>query len=211
MNLPSTLAALDQLIADTPDTEPVVATLPPRDFPEISGVPVRYRSEWEMPEDESWIFKFERISARIRDGGMAILVGPRGTGKTRIAVESMRMSPKYLHSMRYTTAMGLFLEIRATWAKHNATGVTEADVINEYAEASVLCIDEVQERGHTEWEDRLLTHIIDRRYGAMLPTVIIANLLESALLECLGDSIISRVQETGGLIRMEGASHRKQS
>ena len=73
---------------------------------------------------------------------------------------------------------------------------------------SMLILDEVQERGNTAWEDRILTHILDRRYGAMVPTIIIANLTESALVECLGDSIISRLTETGGVIEIDGPSHR---
>lgn len=205
---------IDDRFAKMLESAPDEATEQPaglsRTFPKATGVPERYRELWPLPTNKEWLAKHDRIGSRILAGGMAVLVGPRGTGKTRIAIEAMRSTEQPLFPMRYTTAMGVFLDIRATWTKGGRGTATEADVIDDYATRPILCIDEIQERGHTEWEDRLLTHIIDRRYGAMLPTIIIANLLEPALPECLGPSIYSRIQETGGVIRMEGMSHRVQ-
>ncbi len=141
---------------------------------------------------------------RIRDGGIIALIGPRGTGKTRLAAEAMRdFAREHGH---YTTAMGLFLRIRASYARNNDE--SEKEIVTHMTKTRLLVLDEVQERGNTAWEDRLLTHILDSRYGAMAPTIIIANLTESALADCMGDSIISRLEETGGIIEISGPSHR---
>jgi DNA replication protein DnaC len=72
----------------------------------------------------------------------------------------------------------------------------------------MLVIDEAQERGGTPWEDRILNHIIDRRYAAMIPTIIIANAKPDALVASLGESIADRMRETGGIIEITGTSHR---
>jgi len=204
----------ERLLANAADEhEPTTPTqpTPSRAFPKATGVPERYREVWPFPDDAAWRAKLDRIVGRIKSGGIAVLVGPRGTGKTRIAVEAMRAATTNLFPLRYTSAMGLFLDIRATWGKSGRGTTTEAEVIEDHASRPILCIDEIQERGHTEWEDRLLTHVIDRRYGEMRPTILIANLVESALPECLGPSIYSRIQETGGVIRMDGTSHRVQA
>ena len=82
-------------------------------------------------------------------------------------------------------------------------------MLQELARARILVLDEIQERGNTEWEDRVLTHLIDKRYGAMLPTILIANLKPNELKERLGPSIIDRMHEGGGLLEIAGQSHRK--
>lgn len=150
---------------------------------------------------------FTKIMNKSEEGGIIALIGHRGTGKTRLAAEAMRnLAPE---KGLYATAMGLFLRLRASYGK--ASKESEDEIVREMARTPLLILDEVQERGNTAWEDRILTHILDRRYGAMMPTIIIANLTEAALVDCLGESIISRLSETGGIIEITGPSHRVQS
>jgi hypothetical protein len=177
----------------------------PRDISPNTKMPKRYRPEWERPADATWTINFNKIMRSASDGGISALIGPRGTGKTRMAAEIMR--DRCLLTGHYTTAMGLFIRIRASFGK--ASKETEELIVHELATATLLVIDEVQERGNTPWEDRLLTHILDRRYGAMLPTILIANLSEADLMTCLGDSIISRLEECGGVLEIKGPSHRQ--
>lgn len=178
-----------------------------RDIAPRTEVPKRYRAEWLRPQlDPVWMGHFAKVMQKSEDGGIIALIGPRGTGKTRLAAEAMRnLAPD---KGSYTTAMGLFLRIRASFGKN--TKESEDDIVKEMATSKLLILDEVQERGNTAWEDRILTHILDRRYGAMAPTIIIANLTEAALVDCLGDSIISRLTETGGILEIDGPSHRTQ-
>lgn len=201
---------LTALIEAAPDAPaPIAGTASAaRDISPKTEIPKRYRAEWQRPQlDPVWMGNFSKVMAKIEDGGIVALIGPRGTGKTRLAVESARnLSPDSAH---YTTAMGLFLRIRASFGKSSKE--SEDDIVSAMSKAPLLILDEVQERGNTAWEDRLLTHILDRRYGAMAPTIVIANLTESALVECLGDSIISRLTETGGILEIDGPSHRIQS
>ena len=53
--------------------------------------------------------------------------------------------------------------------------------MDELATTKLLIIDEVQERAESGFENRLLTHLIDARYAAMRPTIIIANLAKREL------------------------------
>lgn len=175
-----------------------------RSISHTTDLPKRYRAEWNRPMDAVWMDHFRKVTGTVETGGIIALIGPRGTGKTRLAAESIRNhSPE---KAIYTTAMGLFLRIRASFGKSSKE--SEDQIVSELSRCPLLVLDEVQERGNTPWEDRLLTHILDRRYGAMSPTILIANLTLSALVDCLGDSITSRLNETGGILQIDGPSFR---
>jgi len=202
----SVMADWDRMIADAPEAPQALPYASPtaRSIEFGTGMPKRYREGWNRPTDAIWLDYFKRTLAKVESGGIIALIGNRGTGKTRIAAEVVRnYSPD---KATYTTAMGLFLRIRASFGKKG--GETEEQIVKEMAQSALLVIDEIQERGNTAWEDRLLTHILDKRYGAMTPTIIIANLAASGLTECLGASIVSRINETGGIVTITGKSHR---
>lgn len=195
------------LIAAAPEApEPIKGpAFAARDISPRTQLPKRYRAEWQRPQmDPVWMGHFAKIMQKCEDGGIIALIGPRGTGKTRFAAEAMRNYSPEIGT--YTTAMGLFLRIRASFGKSSSE--SEDDIVSEMAKTRLLILDEIQERGNSAWEDRILTHILDRRYGAMAPTIVIANLTEAALVDCLGDSIISRLTETGGILEINGPSHR---
>ena len=196
----------ESLIEAAPDTPESISTAAPapRNVASATGLPLRYRPEWPRPTDATWSDRFGKVMARVAEGGMIALIGPRGTGKTRIAAEAMRNYCPDRGS--YTTAVGVFLRIRDTFGRK--VGEREGDIVRELIAAPLLILDELQERGGTPWEDKVLTHVMDARYGAMRPTIVIANLTESALIEHLGDSIVSRLTETGGVMEITGPSHR---
>jgi hypothetical protein len=66
-------------------------------------------------------------------------------------------------------------------------------------------IDECQERGETDWENRLLTYIVDKRYAQLRDTVLISNQTKDQFCKSMGSSIISRMQETGGSLNAHGS------
>ncbi|BCU77989.1 ATP-binding protein [Luteolibacter sp. LG18] len=211
-SLDALTARLEAMVAAAPEREeptmPAVAG-PPSGASHVristgTGMPARYREPWELPREPEWRERFLRVRERVRGKGLLALIGPRGTGKTRMAAEAMRRYSPDLGC--YTTAMGFFLRLRASFSKTAAE--TEAEIVKELAGAPLLVLDEIQERSDSAWEDRMLTHLLDARYGAMRPTIVIANLTQEGLIECLGDSICSRLMETGGVLELAGPSHR---
>ena len=58
--------------------------------------------------------------------------------------------------------MTVFLELQACFASPDKAAL---DVVEAHRKPKLLVIDEFQERGETEWENRQLNHIIDLRYG----------------------------------------------
>jgi DNA replication protein DnaC len=169
---------------------------------EKTGFPDRYRGPWPRPTDSVWQAHYRKISDAVASGGIVGLIGNRGCGKTRAAAEIAKDFPG---TTLYATAMGLFLRIKDSF---DGKAASEARTIDEIAAVKLLVIDELQERNHTEWEARVLTHIIDRRYGSEAPTIIIANLTLPQLEADAGASISSRMAECGGVVDMSGHDHR---
>ena len=131
---------------------------------------------------------------RSNQGAQLIVIGDRWTGKTVMATWWAQM----LGFGLYTKAFDLFASVRRTY--HEDSKVREHEVLERFRKADFLVIDEAQERKESEWENTLLTNLIDKRYDALKPTVIIANLKQDALDAALGPSIVRRVAETGGII-----------
>ena len=172
-----------------------------------SGIPARHRN---IPPSElrgaPWLGLKSKIEARLGDGIIVALVGRRGTGKTQLAVEVAKVAAMAGKRPLYSTAMEFFISIKECYRE---AGGSERKVIETYSTPALLVLDEVQERGETLWEDRLLTHLVDRRYQAQKDTILISNQTQEAFRESIGDSISSRIIETGGVVVCNWDSYRK--
>lgn len=158
------------------------------------------RPEYQPPAGSAPLF------ARLGTGLIAAVVGNRGTGKTCLAAALVRASARRGASVRYAKAMDIFLTVRASFRADSKT--SELTALAAFIQPQLLVIDEMQERGETKWEDRLLNYVIDKRYDAQRDTILIANLTELQLATQLGASIASRIDEAGGVIECAGESFR---
>lgn len=175
---------------------------------ERSGIPVRHTQQAcaglnEIPE---WAKVRDRIRDDMGKGFLYILCGTRGPGKTQIAQQAISHSCIALREARYVRAMDIFLAVRATYKK--SADDSEGEVVHRFRAPKLLVIDEVQERGETKWEDRVLTNLIDKRYGDANDTLLVANLSPATLKESLGPSVYDRLRETGGIIECSWSSFR---
>lgn len=133
---------------------------------------------------------------RLGQGGIHAFCGPRGTGKTQMAVELIRafIREKQRESL-YQTVMDFFMALKQTY---NSKGESsEQIVISRLARPSLLILDEFHERSETEWENMMFTHLIDRRYRTMRDTIIISNQTPEMFSQSVGHSVIDRIVETG--------------
>jgi DNA replication protein DnaC len=145
---------------------------------------------------------------------MACLLGPRGTGKTQMATNiarsfiEARLDAGKADDMPvvYVRAMELFGALREAFRKGSEQ--TEVSALKRFRKVPLLIIDEIQERGETEFEDRMLVLLIDQRYGDVVPTVLLSNLTRAELGASLGRSIVSRIQETGTVLECNWPSFR---
>ncbi len=173
-------------------------------------LPVRHMTRNEsLDRSGPWLEVYERILGQVGSGFLFTLIGGRGTGKTQLAVELALRAIDQNRTARYTTALEMFFATRAGFKD----GKTELAGLRQFMAPSFLIVDEVCDRGDTAFEDRILTLLIDRRYRDMKDTILCANEMDdgtdwSPLRQSLGRSIVSRMAETGEVVRCEWSSFR---
>ncbi|MBU4200743.1 MAG: ATP-binding protein [Verrucomicrobia bacterium] len=166
-------------------------------------IPKRYLAPARR-DNKAWTSKLDQLQAKIGTGMLIGLLGTRGEGKTMLAIELIKAACQSGKSGIYVTAMEVFMAIKAGYN----TGTDEGHVLMPFKIAAVLVIDEAQERGATPWEDRLLTHLVDNRYANMRDTIIVSNQKPADFGASMGSSIMSRMQETGGIVACDWPSFR---
>lgn len=159
------------------------------------------RGPLKWPREDLYMTSLEILG----DGGMVVLLGKRGTGKTQMAaclaaacamVRGLR--PFYLRLSDYFGAI-----------KRTFDGTETRDPRVRCRCAPFLVLDECQERYESAFEDLELTRLIDARYGNRLATVLIANLKPEELGNGLGPSVVSRIQECGVVVECNWSSFRE--
>lgn len=163
------------------------------------------RTEFD-PDAEEWGCVLAMLQDKLGTGFLFALIGGRGPGKTQIGVELMKATTQALKSALYCTAMDFFIDVRGSYRGDSKQ--SELRIINDYVIPRFLVIDEMSERGESGWEDRLLTHMINKRYNAQKDTLLISNQTLAEFRESIGKSIVSRLNETGGIIECNWKSFR---
>ena len=188
----------------------------------LKGFPKRYESAPPAVGD-GWQAHYRQGLATVDSGGIVVMYGAHGTGKTRMSWEIARKcTPQDAHIATpgigwsqsrkerpaiYTTAVGLFLEIRDTFRADSE--FSEMQVVKKYTDAGLLVIDEVQERGETDFENKKLTTIIDARYAYERPTILITNYSREKLAATLSPAVLDRIRENGCGLHFDWTSFRK--
>ncbi len=170
------------------------------------NAPTRHLQDKEMDRIGPWGAHETKLSKMLGTGFIVALVGGRGSGKTQMAVALMKMTTEQLRTAYYNTLTGLFLKIKATFK--GDVKETEDDLIRRMAQPDFLVLDEVGRRSDSDWENRMIYELIDRRYCNMKDTLLIANQSKQQFLEAIGESFASRMQETGGIIECNWQSYR---
>ena len=189
----------------------------------LKGFPKRYENASPVSGDE-WLAHYRQGLATVDSGGIVVMYGAHGTGKTRMAWEIARKcTPRDTHiaipsigwsqskkerPAIYTTAVGLFLEIRDTFRAESE--FSEMQVVKKYTDAGLLVIDEFQERGETDFENKKITTIIDARYAHERPTILITNYTREKLASTLSPAVLDRIRENGCGLYFSWTSYRKQ-
>jgi DNA replication protein DnaC len=232
--LKESIAKLDAMIESAPSYEddfPVDEPLPSIEPPAqrcnhpLIDFPDRHSRDIELVGTE-WHAAFAKAIQIAQDGGIIIAWGKRGTGKTQIAYMVAKRGifhdpyypiakkdgftmPQHARPCIYTKAMDIFIDLKNGFGRPNEP--SEKQILTKLIDAAFLVIDEAHVRGETKYEDDKLTHLIDKRYDAMRPTMLITNLTNKDFAAQLSPSILSRIAEIGGGIECNWQSYRKQT
>jgi DNA replication protein DnaC len=140
-------------------------------------------------------------------GSSLILCGHTGTGKTHLAASIAVSVIKQGKSALYTTIGRMFRTVKDTYRK--SSEMTEQAAIDTYAIPDLLVIDEVGVQYGSDTERMILFDVVNARYEALKPTILVSNLAMAALAEYVGDRVIDRMKENGGkIVIFDWKSHR---
>jgi DNA replication protein DnaC len=149
-------------------------------------------------------------------GRCLVFLGKVGTGKTHLGCGIARAVAQDGWGSRYTTVRDLIRKLRASWENRPISTVcgqsfpeSESEVLRKFSNDSLLILDEVGVQSGSDLEVTQLTEVLDLRYRALRPTVIISNCTKDELKRYLGDRTVDLLRENGGkVVTFEWPSHR---
>lgn len=177
-----------------------------------AGFPDRHagKVDWFLGETDmdhpEWKAKLGLVLQVVAKGGIVGLIGLWGVGKTQLGACVGRKVCLEGGTVRYFKAHRLFVELRGAF---NKTDVDEASILDRLTGYNLLVIDDAHQRGHTDYEDRMLHHILDCRYDRERPTILISNEEPEVFCESIGSAVVDRMEEAGALLKCDWGSFRR--
>ena len=172
-----------------------------------SGVPERYWEESLDTYDVSFGFaeqlaavkKFVRSETK---GGVLILCGDSGTGKTHLGCGAIReIGGMYVTMQRLLFLVDSTMSYRAK--------ETKMDVLERLCRtAGVLVLDEIGRGIREDAMKELAGYLIGERYAGLRKVILISNLVKPELVRWLGIAVSDRLNETCTFVEFSGQSYR---
>lgn len=154
-------------------------------------------------KSEQWTTWYMLMKGHMPYGGLYGFIGKRGTGKTQMAVSLIghvfyNMKDEKCLYYKYADLMEL---LRADGRAH--------DFYTKLLNAKALVIDACEVRKQSGYEFRELNRLADKRYDMYgKTTILISNDQRGEFEKFLGASIVSRMNEIGGIMEFKGESFR---
>jgi DNA replication protein DnaC len=140
-------------------------------------------------------------------GKCLIFCGDVGTGKTHLAIGIAHAVLEQGRQAVFTSVIRAVRSVKETYAK--GAGRTEAQALRDLVEPDLLILDEVGVQFGSDTEKLILFEVINGRYEASRPTIVISNLAVDALEAYLGTRSFDRLREGGGrLVVFDWTSYR---
>lgn len=178
----------------------------------LSDMPKRFADStfesYELSEDPSVRRTQGKLIEALKRGVPVVMYGNNGTGKTRLAFASYRHQVEQGKNAFYMTASEFFDRVKAAFGDKGMTSVIRGYVGYDY-----LIIDEVDKSYGSPTEFIALSRLVDYRYLALKPTVLIANAdnkkeSDKYVINVCGRSAYERIVEDGTAFYMDWPSYR---
>lgn len=152
----------------------------------------------------------ENFEERFAQGSNLILAGKPGTGKTHLATAIANHILSTERSVLFISALRAIRRVKECY-RRNAVQ-SEQEAIDLLASSDLLILDEVGIQFGSQTEKLILFEILNSRYEAVLPTIVISNLNEEELSNYIGVRILDRLQEGGSVsLSFDWKSYRKEA
>lgn len=148
------------------------------------------------------------FDAVLKTGRCAMFVGNVGTGKTHLAAGiALRLIRRDNRRVLFSSVMQAVRSIKETWSK--GSDQSESQAIAALVRPDLLILDEVGVQFGSETEKLLMFEVLNERYGARKPTLLMSNLSLDEVKAYLGERIFDRLREDGGeAVAFDWDSHR---
>lgn len=147
----------------------------------------------------------EGFDRTLKTGASLIMSGMPGTGKSHLAGAILQaILPR--HVGVYVTLMDLIRMLRDTWRRDSET--TESQLLARLQDVPLLVIDEIGVQYGTDGERAILFDVLDRRYRAMRPVILMTNLNKTEFSAAIGERVFDRLTETARWLSFEWPSYR---
>lgn len=183
-----------------------------------SGIPERFREKplesfiAETPEQERALRSAMRYANEfdeaLASGRSLMFLGKPGTGKTHLAAGIALKLMRERRRVLFTTVLRAVRRVKDTWVK--GCDKSESDVIREMVIPDLLILDEVGVQFGSDFERNILFDLLNERYEACKPTLLLSNLSLEEVGSFLGERIMDRLRENGGrAVLFSWESHRR--
>ena len=146
--------------------------------------------------------------------GIVLLHGDRGRGKTHMAtlaaISWWKNGFAANHGQaKYWRLNDLFDDQKAWYGKKRNEFGDIAEPFWVARDCGLLVLDEINEmRADSGFDKDLIVRILDARYGATLPTVLVTNLQPQQAGDLLGWSGLDRIKDRGAVVALSGENIR---
>lgn len=144
---------------------------------------------------KAYAAKFED---RLSQGGGLVMCGMPGTGKTHLACAIAHEIAQRGRTSLFVSAVSAVRRVKQTYSRDS--NETEAEAIARFVSPELLIVDEVGVQFGSDTEKMILFEIINTRYEQMMPTILISNLTREELSAFVGERVMDRMSEGGGVV-----------
>ncbi len=143
-----------------------------------------------------------------KSGVNLVLTGRPGTGKTHLAAAILQEVMTQGRTGIFVSISEMLRAIRATYSTNAA--MREDQAFDSFIKPDLLVLDEVGVSiGDEEKRKAMVFDVINARYNAMKPTILLGNLNEDDLKQYLGERVWDRIREGGApVLAFTWESHR---
>ena len=147
-----------------------------------------------------------RAFANDHQGRMLIMIGKNGNGKDHLAVSILKAIGGAMYSV---------FEIELLLKESYSGKTSEMDIYQLLCVVPLLVINEIGKHKDGEWQRNFLSHVINKRYENLMPSILISNKHlkdDCSCPECLqnyvANDVISRIIESGQIMVFTGDDYR---
>lgn len=126
-----------------------------------------------------------------------IFLGKPSTGKNHLAAGIVHEIVRAGKTALMTELRKVDRAIKESWRKDSEP---ESVILRRFIDPFLLVVDEVGVQRGTESEILHLTEIINDRYNAMVPTILIGNVTMPEMKNLVGERILERFRRAGGKV-----------